>query len=80
MRRLLMVTLALGALLACEDEEPCDRYVEYMCACHDGDEGFDCQELDNTLRGAESDVQDECAIWLTDQKDDDADAGLECDA
>ena len=69
----------LGAS-GCDDVEPCDRYIDYMCACHGDDPGFDCEELENTYQGADAAVQDECALELSDQRDDDDEAGLECDA
>lgn len=80
MRTALIMGLAaiLGTLLACEDQ-PCTRYVDYICQCHADDPSFDCAELQNTLLGAEPEVQDQCYIDLQDQQEiDDAD-GLACD-
>lgn len=59
--------------------EPCDRYVDYMCQCHADDPGFDCAELQQVYGDADPELQDQCAIDLTDQKDEDADAGLDCE-
>lgn len=70
--QLLLVTVGLAAGLGCETEEPCDRYVEYMCDCHDGGE-VSCEELSATYIGADPEVQDQCAIELTSQEDADAD-------
>lgn len=76
MRRLAVVWLL--AVVACEDEEPCDRYVDYMCECHADDPGFDCDELVNAYVGADGSIQDECALELSDQRDLDDQEGLDC--
>ena len=69
---------ALVALLlvACEPIEPCDEYVDYMCACHAEDAS--CDELSATYSDAGAAVQDECAVLLDEQEAEDLDAGLEC--
>jgi hypothetical protein len=74
------VAVVLGISVACTQDQPCDRYIDYMCACHDGEEGFDCAELAETYAQADAGVQNECALELSDQKDIDEDTGLECDA
>lgn len=75
-----IVGLGIGliGLVACEDE-PCNDYVDYMCSCHDGEEGFDCAELRATLSGAEPAVQDQCSLDLSEQQADDDSAGVECE-
>jgi len=78
MRFLLYLSgVGLGTLVAC-DVQPCDRYVDYICVCHDQDPEFDCQELIDVLTDADPDVQDQCAIDLSDQQAQDAADGLEC--
>lgn len=77
MRRFVMVTLL--ALVACESDEPCQDYIDYICACHDGEEGFDCEEFEKTYGDADADVQDDCAIGLDEQKEADEAAGLSCE-
>lgn len=69
----------LGVVVAmgCEDE-PCQRYVDYMCACHAEDEGFSCEELQATFSNPDSEVSSQCAIDLSDQQADDDANGLEC--
>lgn len=81
MKRIVLVTaMFFGWGAACELEpQPCDAYVDYMCACHDGEEGVDCQELTDALTGADPTVQDQCEIDLANQEDDDAAAGQTCD-
>ena len=72
--------LAVGLLVAlggCVDQ-PCDRYVTYMCDCHADDTGYDCAQLQDIYGQADPDVQDQCAIDLNNQKADDQAAGLEC--
>jgi len=74
------VAVILGLGVACAQDQPCDRYIDYMCACHDGEEGFDCAELAETYANADASVQNECALELQDQKDQDDKDGVECDA
>jgi hypothetical protein len=72
--------LVLGALglEACEPADPCGDYVDYMCVCHADDEDADCDTLRVTYASADPDVQDECAVLLDAQLQEDEDAGLEC--
>lgn len=67
----------LGACAA--EDQPCDRYVDYICVCHADDPGFDCAEIERTFQGADPDVQNACALELAEQREVDEDAGLECD-
>jgi len=75
--------LIVGGILAlgfgCDELEPCDDYVDYMCACHDADDEFSCADLEQTLSEADPDVQSQCAIDLSDQQDADDVEGLECE-
>jgi len=75
-----LVAAILVVITACTQDQPCDRYVDYMCACHDDEQGFDCAELAETYAEADADVQNECALELRDQRDKDDEEGLECDA
>lgn len=79
MRAAATVALALGflGLMGCEDQ-PCDRYVNYVCDCHDGEEGFDCDELSIALSDADPAAQDQCAIDLADLEAEDDANGVEC--
>jgi hypothetical protein len=79
MWRIPVVALMLLFVAATCEELPCDDYVDYMCACHDADPGFDCEELELALEDADPDLQDQCEIDLAEQEADDADAGLECE-
>jgi len=79
MRGTLSGMALLGALLAgCSQEEPCADYVDYICECHQDDPDFDCQELRTTYENADPSTQDECAIALDEQEDEDEAAGLDC--
>ncbi len=73
-----ILTVALGLLFTtgCEPD-PCSDYVDYMCDCH-GDE-IDCASYENTYENADQDLQDQCALALEDQEDEDAANGEECD-
>jgi hypothetical protein len=80
MRRLLVIgAFAASFGMACFEEEPCDRYVDYVCQCHDGEEGFDCEEFRLVYADAAAGVQDECAIALDELQAADEAAGLTCD-
>ena len=69
-------TVLVGLLLAgCDDTNPCDEYVTYICDCHPDD---DCESLSNTYEGADAELQDECALALDDQQDSDDESGHEC--
>jgi len=76
---LAIMASVLGVTMACTQDQPCDRYVDYMCACHDGEQGFDCAELAETYSSADAQVQNECALELKDQREKDDDEGLDCD-
>jgi hypothetical protein len=77
------IVLGVGTMLglgACDEPaDPCDRYIDYMCACHDGEDGVTCGDLEATYGNADPDVQDQCAILLGDQQGEDDDAGIECE-
>jgi hypothetical protein len=68
----------MGAVAGCAPTNPCDDYVDYMCACHGDDTGVDCEALALTYDDAEPAVQDECAVLLDEQEAADQDAGLSC--
>lgn len=71
---------AIGGAIAaagCEPPTPCDDYVDYMCVCHPDD--ADCDALSLTYDAASPDVQNECAVLLSDQETADRAAGLTCD-
>jgi hypothetical protein len=78
--RLFALAAAIFCSFGCDDDDPCGRYVAYMCDCHADDPDFDCGELENAYIDADAAVQDECALELQDQKAADDDAGLQCDA
>jgi hypothetical protein len=78
MMRSALVVGMLGLLVACEPEAPCDRYVDYMCDCHDGEDGVSCGDLEATYLGAGPAIQDECAVLLDEQEAQDQDEGVEC--
>lgn len=61
------------------EEQPCDDYVDYMCACHEDDPEFDCEELQLVLSDADPELQDQCAVDLDQQQDEDQQEGVECE-
>lgn len=66
---------ALLTLAACDDSSPCDDYVTYMCDCHPEKS---CSDLETVYGGADTSLDDECAVALDDQEQADAEAGLTC--
>ena len=68
--------LAVG-FTGCEDD-PCAKYVEYMCDCHEDDPNAECSDLQTIYSDANADLMDECAIELDDQQQEDSESGLEC--
>ena len=79
MRAMLVVfAVGLGCLLGC-GTQPCDRFVAYICDCHDGEEGFDCETLQQALGDAGPAVQDQCSIDLADQIAEDEANGVFCE-
>ncbi len=75
----LVIALSALWLSACSDEDPCERYVDYMCECHKTDPEVDCAQLRNEHENADSELQDECQVALDDQKDADSAEGRTCD-
>ena len=70
-----IILMGLMAVVGCDDTDPCDDYVDYICDCHPDD---DCESLSITYDGADAELQDECALALDDQQDDDDSVGHEC--
>ena len=75
---LIPFAFGLALLLGCE-VQPCDRFVDYICSCHDGEEGFDCEAEQQALSGAGPAVQDQCSIDLAELIDEDEANGVVCD-
>jgi len=75
-----MTVAGMAMLLgtACFEEDSCDRYVEYICDCHDGEDGYDCGELQRIYADADPTLQDQCQTDLTAQKDQDEADGVSC--
>jgi hypothetical protein len=65
----------LLAAAACEPGNPCDEYVSYMCDCHPE---LSCESFTTTYEDPDPSVQDECAVSLAEQEQEDSDAGVEC--
>ncbi len=79
MPRLVVFTTALLLTFGCEEEAPCDRWADYVCACHEGEEGFDCEELRALAEAPSATVTDQCAIDLEDQRADDQANEVACE-
>jgi|JI7StandDraft_1071085.scaffolds.fasta_scaffold363189_2 hypothetical protein len=79
MLRLLSVLTALALFLGCEEPTSCDRFADYICTCHEGDPGYDCEALLDLAADPTVSTDDQCALDLKDQKDLDREDGLECE-
>lgn len=77
MLRILVLCSAL--MWACTAREPCERFADYVCACHGDDTGFDCLELRRATERADPAVQRSCALELAAQRQADEEVGLVCD-
>ena len=77
--RIAITTLLLAATLSACGEDPCQEYVDYMCECHDGDDGLSCSDLQSQYESPSADLQDECVIALDEQEASDQESGV-CDA
>jgi hypothetical protein len=75
----LIYPLGLALSLAGCIEDPCAEYVDYMCSCHEGDGAQSCSDLHTTLSDADPALQDECALLLQAQKQDDQANGEVCE-
>lgn len=60
------------------ESTPCDDYCSYICDCHAGEEGYDCQDCYASYEGAEAAVQDECETALIDLRAEDELNGTGC--
>jgi hypothetical protein len=72
---LAIAPLPLLFALACEDEDPCESYVDYICSCHPEE---DCEEQRNTYADADADLQDSCSSALDEKKTEDEESGFTC--
>ena len=75
-----MLSLMLFFSLGCFTESgPCDDYCAYVCDCHGGEEGYDCEECTTVYASADAALQDECETQLLDLQEADEAAGHTCD-
>ncbi len=66
-------------LLACFTETgPCTDYCNYICDCHAGEEGYDCDSCFTVYSSADAQQQDECETSLADLRAEDQEAGNTC--
>lgn len=73
MHKLIAVGAALAGLLACEVEDPCVEYVDYMCDCHPEQ---DCDTLRATYSAPDPETQEQCIIDLDAQQSEDVQNGV----
>jgi hypothetical protein len=72
------VVWTVAALGACETEDPCQEYVDYVCACHDGEAGYDCEELRDTYADPDPELQNQCELDRAALEEEDRANGVEC--
>jgi len=79
MKKTLFLLLPLS--VAClEEKDHCEEYVDYMCNCHADDPDYDCDDLNSIYAETDLEQQNECAITLDEQIQEDADEGADCEA
>ena len=74
----LLLASVLGSCLT--EAGPCTDYCDYICACHEGEAGFDCDECRTVYSDADPELQDECETELTTVQQADEANGTGCDA
>lgn len=79
MLRLVAVTATIAMLLACDEETPCDRFADYVCTCHEGEDDFDCDSLLQLAENPTQDAIDGCQVDLEQLKSEDETEGLVCE-
>jgi hypothetical protein len=69
-------------LLACfgTSSDPCQDYCDYICDCHAGESGYDCDSCRTEYATTDAELQDECETTLIDLQDEDDAAGHTCAA
>lgn len=72
------MTLLLLLTACFTDAGPCTDYCNYICDCHDGEEGFDCEQCFTIYSSADAQQQDECETSLADLRAADQAAGVTC--
>ncbi len=77
MRGLGWIGVVLGTV-GCEVTDPCQEYVDYICACHDGEEGYDCEELRQTYADPDAELQNQCELDRTALEREDRENGVSC--
>ena len=78
MQRFLVLVTVLT--IACEEKDHCTEYVDYMCECYADDPSYDCDEQRAIYEEATLDQQNECAVELDSQQQQDQDNGTGCES
>ena len=73
---LLLLPLSVACL---EEKDHCEEYGEYMCDCHADDPDYDCSNLQSIYAETDLEQQNECAITLDEQLQEDLDEGKDCE-
>ena len=67
------------ATLACfTDLGPCEDYCNYICECHAGERGYDCDQCRTEYSEVDPALEDECETSLLDLRTDDEANGTGC--
>lgn len=59
---------------------PCQDYVDYICECHDGDPGYDCETLRASHNTDDVELYEDCTVALEDIQAADETTGQGCEA
>ena len=74
----ILLPLLFAGCFGIPSGDPCYDYCEYICVCHAGEEGFDCDQCEVEYANSDAALQDECESTLTDLQVEDEAAGTGC--
>ena len=75
-----LFAIALSLTACFEEADHCSDYVDYMCDCHEEDPSFSCEDLRASYEEATLEDQNDCAVDLDSQRQDDEEDGAACEA
>lgn len=76
--RSLLPFLVLPVTSCLVEAGPCTDYCDYICSCHAGEEGYDCEECRTVYSDADPELMDECETELTTLQQEDEANGTGC--
>ncbi|MFN7146422.1 MAG: hypothetical protein ACK4YP_21795 [Myxococcota bacterium] len=77
----LLASVALApACFGTSFADPCQDYCDYICECHAGEEGYDCEQCRTEYTSSDPALQDECETSLVDLQGEDQANGTGCES